>query len=426
MSKKRISAAIAGVALAASLAFVPQAGAQNSIPVEGGTLVLVQTQQEGEAYIFVPTGQSVLSPEDLAANGGPGGPHNSCATHNAEETFVTYNVQGAREQTVEVEGEKVTYYMLNANCFLDESTPPTTETSTTETSTTETSTTETSTTETSTTSSPPTTEPTEVSSLGGSAALGLSGLGSAALGSAALSSGSSQGSSDGPAPGDGSADLSSGSSDDTPPTEDSSLGGSAALGLSGLGSAALGSAALSSGSSQGSSDGPAPGDGSADLSSGSSDDTPPTEDSSLGGSAALGLSGLAGSALLSSGSSDGSSNDQAPAPTTTPAAPAAPGAPAAPAVPGTPGQGGKGDFVDHKAMAQQQAENAKQYAPAKQQAAPAKAAPAAQQQAAAPAQAAQQKQLANTGVEGTMIALAVGLIAAAAGAGLLVLRRRSA
>lgn len=95
-------------------------------------------------------------------------------------------------------------------------------------------------------------------------------------------------------------------------------------------------------------------------------------------------------------------------------------------MPGTPGQGGKGDFVDHKAMAQQQAENAKQYAPAKQQATPAKAAPAAQQQQAAPAQAAQQKQLANTGVEGTMIALAVGLIAAAAGAGLLVLRRRSA
>lgn len=116
--------------------------------------------------------------------------------------------------------------------------------------------------------------------------------------------------------------------------------------------------------------------------------TPP-----LAGSAApgLGLSALSGSALLSSGSS-ASSGGQAPAATSTPAVTAV----------------AEDDSVDHKAIAQQQAASA----------------PAAQ---AAPVQTAdQQKQLANTGVEGTLVALAVGLIAAAAGAGLLVLRRRAA
>lgn len=71
---------------------------------------------------------------------------------------------------------------------------------------------------------------------------------------------------------------------------------------------------------------------------------------------------------------------------------------------------------DPKAAAQAQAANAKNV-PAGTQAAP---------QAAAATPVAQQKQLANTGVEGTIIALAVGLIAAAAGAALLVLRRRRA
>lgn len=116
-------------------------------------------------------------------------------------------------------------------------------------------------------------------------------------------------------------------------------------------------------------------------------------DSPLAGSAApgLGLSALSGSALLSSGSS-ASSGGQAPAATSTPAVTAV----------------AEDDSVDHKAIAQQQAASA----------------PAAQ---AAPVQTAdQQKQLANTGVEGTLVALAVGLIAAAAGAGLLVLRRRAA
>ncbi|QGU03306.1 LPXTG cell wall anchor domain-containing protein [Corynebacterium comes] len=149
-------------------------------------------------------------------------------------------------------------------------------------------------------------------------------------------------------------------------------------------------------------------DGSALLSSGDIDD-----DSSLAGSAALGLglSALAGSALLGSGSS-ASSDDQAPGPR-------GEAADEAPAVTTTPAAAAEADFVDHKAIAQQQAANA----PAAQ-GAPAKAAPATQEAAQVKA-AAQQKQLANTGVAGTLIALAVGLIAAAAGAGLLVLRRRA-
>lgn len=75
-------------------------------------------------------------------------------------------------------------------------------------------------------------------------------------------------------------------------------------------------------------------------------------------------------------------------------------------------------FVDYKVMAQQQAMNA-QNAP--QTPAPAAAAPVTEE--VTPKQAAQQTQLANNGIGGTLIALAVGLLAAAAGAGLLLKRR---
>ena len=75
-------------------------------------------------------------------------------------------------------------------------------------------------------------------------------------------------------------------------------------------------------------------------------------------------------------------------------------------------------FVDHKVLAQQQAMNAP--APAAG-AAPAAATPSAEQ--VTPAPAAQQMQLANNGIGGTLTALAVGLLAAAAGAGLLLKRR---
>ena len=168
-------------------------------------------------------------------------------------------------------------------------------------------------------------------------------------------------------------------------------------------------------------------DGSSDLSSGSSDDEDGSSDAA--GSALLGLSALAGSALLSSGGSSaipdgdgsgpGSSDEDAPAPAPAPGddseGPAqgpvdSPDSKATGQQPATGPVGGQ----DPKAVAQAQAANA----PA---AAPAKAAPAAQQ--AAPAPAAQQ-QLANTGVQGTLIALAAGLAAIAAGA-LLVLRRRA-
>jgi hypothetical protein len=75
-------------------------------------------------------------------------------------------------------------------------------------------------------------------------------------------------------------------------------------------------------------------------------------------------------------------------------------------------------FVDHKVLAQQQAMNAP--APAAG-AAPAAVTPSAEQ--VTPAPAAQQMQLANNGIGGTLTALAVGLLAAAAGAGLLLKRR---
>ncbi|QGU03798.1 hypothetical protein [Corynebacterium comes] len=76
------------------------------------------------------------------------------------------------------------------------------------------------------------------------------------------------------------------------------------------------------------------------------------------------------------------------------------------------------DFVDYKVLAQQQAMNAPATAPA---AVPAAAAPATEE--VTPTQAAQQMQLANNGLGGTLIALAVGLAAAAAGAGLVLKRR---
>lgn len=75
-------------------------------------------------------------------------------------------------------------------------------------------------------------------------------------------------------------------------------------------------------------------------------------------------------------------------------------------------------FVDYKVQAQQQALNA-QAAP--QAPAPAATAPATEE--VTPKQAAQQTQLANNGIGGTLIALAVGLLAAAGGAGLLLKRR---
>lgn len=142
------------------------------------------------------------------------------------------------------------------------------------------------------------------------------------------------------------------------------------------------------------------------------------------GSAALGLSALAGSALLSSGggssavpdgdgSGPGSShwgNDDTEAPAQGPVD--TPDSKATGQQPATGPIGGH----DPKAVAQAQAANA----PAAK-AVPAKASPAAQQAAPAPTA---QKQLANTGVQGTLTALAAGLAAVAAGA-VLVLRRRA-
>lgn len=166
-------------------------------------------------------------------------------------------------------------------------------------------------------------------------------------------------------------------------------GGSAGLGSAALGLSALaGSALLSSGGSSAIPDGDGSGPGSADLSSGSSD-----QDNGNGGD---------------NGAGTGNGGDDSEGPAQGPVD--SPDSKATGQQPATGPVGGQ----DPKAVAQAQAANA----PA---AAPAKAAPAAQQ--AAPAPAAQQ-QLANTGVQGTLIALAAGLAAIAAGA-LLVLRRRA-
>lgn len=153
---------------------------------------------------------------------------------------------------------------------------------------------------------------------------------------------------------------------------------------------------------------------------GSSDDE---NSSSIGGAALLGLSALGALGLLSSGAASSASSDEsAPVagddsqtdseqPADGPVAGPDAKADAQKEQPATGPVGG----ADPKAAAQAQAVNVKNV-PAGTQAAP---------QAAAPAQTAQQKQLANTGVQGTIVALAVGLIAAAAGAALLIFRRRA-
>lgn len=130
------------------------------------------------------------------------------------------------------------------------------------------------------------------------------------------------------------------------------------------------------------------------------------EGSSVVGGAFLGLSALAGLAFLSSqgGGSSASSDADAPAPSTAPATPAAPTT-----APATGPVGGP------DAKAEAQASRAAQPSPA------ATTAPAAP---VAPEPVAEQKALANTGVEGTLGALAIGLVAVAAGV-LLILRRRS-
>lgn len=169
------------------------------------------------------------------------------------------------------------------------------------------------------------------------------------------------------------------------PEEGSSdAAGSALLGLSAL----AGSALLSSGSSSAIPDG----DGSSDLSSGSAGSSKPGTDNGD-----------------SKGDSKGDKTDgPATGPVATPDTKAT----------GQGQQPATGPVAAHdpKAAAQAQAANA----PAAK-AAPAKTAPVAQQTAPAPTA---QKQLANTGVQGTLIALAAGLAAIAAGA-LLVLRRRT-
>lgn len=120
------------------------------------------------------------------------------------------------------------------------------------------------------------------------------------------------------------------------------------------------------------------------------------EGSSVVGGAFLGLSALAGLAFLSSqgGGSSASSDADAPAPTTAPAT---------------------GPVGGPDAKAEAQASRAAQ---------PSQAATTAQAAPVAPEPVAEQKALANTGVEGTLGALAIGLVAVAAGV-LLILRRRS-
>lgn len=108
MYKKRIAGLVAGTALAASAVIIPTVNAQ--IPVDGGHIYEVVTQQDGgKNYIFIPTGKRGLVPTDLAANGGPGGPHNSCVAHNSLDDNVVYNLGGSRTATATVEGEEVTY-----------------------------------------------------------------------------------------------------------------------------------------------------------------------------------------------------------------------------------------------------------------------------------------------------------------------------
>ena len=83
-------------------------------------------------------------------------------------------------------------------------------------------------------------------------------------------------------------------------------------------------------------------------------------------------------------------------------------------LPGGPRGEVAGDFVDHKVLAQQQAGNA---------AAGNAAAAAPATQEVTPEHSAQETQLANNGIGGTLLALAVALLAAFAGAGVLLKRR---
>lgn len=83
-------------------------------------------------------------------------------------------------------------------------------------------------------------------------------------------------------------------------------------------------------------------------------------------------------------------------------------------LPGGPRGEVPGDFVDHKVLAQQQAGNA---------AAGNAAAAAPATQEVTPEHSAQETQLANNGIGGTLLALAVALLAAFAGAGVLLKRR---
>jgi len=129
------------------------------------------------------------------------------------------------------------------------------------------------------------------------------------------------------------------------------------------------------------------------------------EGSSVVGGAFLGLSALAGLAFLSSqgGGSSASSDADAPAPTTAPA---------------TGPVGGPDAKAEAQASRAAQPSQAATTTPAAQAATTTPAAPVA------PEPVAEQKALANTGVEGTLGALAIGLVAVAAGV-LLILRRRS-
>lgn len=179
------------------------------------------------------------------------------------------------------------------------------------------------------------------------------------------------------------------------------------------------------------------------VDNGDDDGDKPTDDGSadgsdLGGSALLGSALLGSSLLGSSGEGsvaapDGSAGDDADATTggtgdtaaeATERGEVTDGGNAGHTGQNTQGQApatGPVAGQDVKAAAQAQAANAPAYAPKGAATQPIKA---EQKTAAQPAPQAQERQLANTGVEGTLLTLAAGLMALAAGA-LLVLRRRN-
>lgn len=146
----------------------------------------------------------------------------------------------------------------------------------------------------------------------------------------------------------------------------------------------------------------------------------PAGSAPLLGSALIGLSGLAGSALLSSGGDSGSAVPDHDAPDHDAPAPDAPGAPGgdrpAEEVPAT----GPVGSPDPKAQAQQQALNVRPVVHTGQH-----TAPVTQEKAPVATVAQQQTQLADTGVSGALKVLVTGLIAAALGGALLMLRRRA-